>query len=187
MRYPVYIYPMPEFMREYFYDIYFLLDEFTCYYHTLQMAIELEEYFKNELPQTAENWLSYFGSVLAYYHAYAEFKLFILTYLLVAKEYYPKDYRLIMANKQFKKAFKAVDSNFAALINDFLNRKQKLIIQWLAAQGMKVKETDDSLFIYQGDNSGGAEGRGHLKQGYNIVIKEMEKQKYRDILRELAK
>lgn len=51
--------------------------------------------------------------------AYAEFRYYILTYMLYAKDKHPDVYQGIVNNQEFKNAFKSVDNCFSGNIQKF--------------------------------------------------------------------
>jgi len=183
VRYKTYIYPRWD-NAESFKDFCSLIEEFNCYYHQTRTDMELLDFWKNELEQTAANWLEYFANCFSSYYAYAEFKLYILTYLLVAKEHYPDIYKLIMVNSQFKRVFLEIDKKYSGLIHDFFNNKKKMIEQWLIEQGFETEE--DSSFFWIKDKSG-SNGKGHYLGTYKSYVKEMEKHEYQALMAEMAR
>jgi hypothetical protein len=187
-RYEIYIHPGTSRAPGAFYDFYTLFDEFHAYYHGSRTIVDMIPYYQKELPQTSDTWVSFFGKTFSSCLGYYEFKLYMLVYLLMAKQQYPEVYALIMSNTQFKKAFREIDERFARLINDFLEQKIKHIKEWLASQGFEVEESRWKNEEYiDFTKNGNTQGALHFRALYSMFAAEMEKQKYQPILRELAR
>ncbi|MDK2821461.1 MAG: hypothetical protein PWP31_1426, partial [Clostridia bacterium] len=105
--------------------VYGLLNEFTAYYYGVKADYELYDYYMT-LKQTPETWLNYIGNIEGQYISYAEFKFYILKYLIYAKEKHPDIYDEIIKNKEFKIAFNTIDQKFYNLINNYFNKKKEL-------------------------------------------------------------
>ena len=90
---------------------YGLLDEFTAYYWGFLDEQLLQGY-------NAELGLST-NSVTNTYLAYAEFRYYILHYLLFAWDYDRDVYNGIVNNKNFRRAFSAIDDAFGPLADNF--------------------------------------------------------------------
>jgi hypothetical protein len=186
-RYEIYIHPGTSRAPGAFYDFYTLFDEFHAYYHGSRTIVDMIPYYKSELPQTFDTWALFFGHAFSQMLGYYEFKLYMLVYLLMAKQQYPEVYRMITTNTQFKKAFREIDERFARLITDFLEQKIKHITEWLASRGFEIEETvwKNQEYINFKKN-GKTQGALHFRALYNMFAAEMEKQKYQPILRELT-
>jgi hypothetical protein len=102
--------------------IYGLLNEFTAYYCDRRLSYDLYDYYRLELPQTAETWLDYLSGASGTYPAWAEFRYFILTYLLHARETRPDIYRQILADRRLREAFTQNDDAFMSLLRDYNRR-----------------------------------------------------------------
>ncbi len=87
------------------YGVYGMLDEFTAYCWGNQDDI-LQENFRSEI---GRQMTSFSNSFLAY----AEFRYYILHYMLYAREHYPDVYADILDNDLFRQAFSTVDRKFA--------------------------------------------------------------------------
>ena len=86
------------------YGVYGMLDEFTAYCWGNENDI-LQKDFQSENGLYIWNSNSFL--------AYAEFRYYILHYMLYAKEHYPAVYKGIMGNTQFLQAYSKVESQFA--------------------------------------------------------------------------
>lgn len=163
--------------------IYGLLDEFNAYYHGTKTAFDMMRYYKKHMENTDKTWFKYLQSVYGTYYAYAEFKLFILTYLLYAKNNYPGVYRDIMNNRAFIKVFIKVDKNYSRLIKEFF-KVRKGIFSMLRKKGYTVSDSDRFTRI----------GKGYMRRGignfisrYRAYMKEINRYKFRQMMRLINK
>ena len=93
--------------------VYGLLDEFASYCWQLNNHVKLIP-FRGE--KTYVQWGSYLN--------YMEFRYYILSYLLYAREHYPELYEEITDNEAFCRAFTAIDERFAGFVQDYLTAKR---------------------------------------------------------------
>ena len=84
---------------------YGMLDEFTAYCWGLHNTIAQKE-FRESNDLVKKGYSNDFVS-------YAEFRYYILHYMLYAKEHYPEVYSGILNNDSFRKAFSTIDSMFS--------------------------------------------------------------------------
>lgn len=96
------------------YGVYGMLDEFTAYCWGNQDDI-LQKDFRSAIGRQKT---SYSNSFLAY----AEFRYYILHYMLYARKHYPDVYADILDNALFRQAFSTVDSKFAGFAEKQKNR-----------------------------------------------------------------
>lgn len=88
--------------------IYGLLNEFAAYCWLTNNELKMYDYrAANHDAQLTDGWV-----------AQAEFKYFILSYLLYAKEEYPAVYRDIMNNEGFRLAFSSIDATFTKVVEE---------------------------------------------------------------------
>ncbi len=86
---------------------YGLLDEWTAYCWGFNNSVTLYPYVKeNNLAVSGDNT----------YTAYAEFKYYILQYMLYAEENYPDVYEEVLNNSAFRQAYVTIDGIFSGLI-----------------------------------------------------------------------
>ena len=93
--------------------IYGLLDEFNAYYKGVQAKYDFRNHINDSL------YLA--GIVVSEMQAYYEFKYYILTYLIYAEEKYNSKFNAILNNGDFKAVFRYIDTNYATLVNKFIN------------------------------------------------------------------
>jgi hypothetical protein len=137
------------------------------------------DYYKNETSGSIEDWQSFMSNVDASFYAYAEFKFYILRYLMYARKHKKDIYEGILSNTSFKNAYQLVDVEYAKLISDYFSLRTKLLSK-LQEQGHEVEITEKFTFI---DGS----GTGNFTEVYNKLMKEMEKDQYLSIMTELKK
>ncbi len=94
--------------------VYGIFNEFTAYCWGTVDSLRTYDYTQANSPQMGgdNEWISH-----------AEFRYFILTYMLYAKEHHPDVYNGIMANKNFLRAFKTVDSIFETAVGTLQGKK----------------------------------------------------------------
>jgi len=176
-RYRIYIHPSKPDLGTQQHGVYGLLDEFNAYYQGTRAAFRCAPFFREQGGQTPGVWLDFFDTVHSTYFARAEFKLYILRYLLRARTKAPKTYRLIMGNAEFRRAFTRVDSLYGALIEEF-TRMKEATLEALGQAGYRIKVDNRYVFI-------GNEGRGHFGDVVRKLEREMERPAYRELLTEL--
>ena len=76
--------------------IYGLLDEWEAYYWTLRTDVSLLSYYERQKEVSMEDVVYVVSRVDDWYHAYLEFKCFMLQYLLYARAHAPEAYQGIM-------------------------------------------------------------------------------------------
>ena len=89
--------------------IYGLLNEFAAYCWGNNDMVKTFDYLNRRSSNAYDNE----------FVSYAEFRFWILSYLLYAKENHPDVYQGILDNAAFRQAFTAVDAKFAQVIQDF--------------------------------------------------------------------
>ncbi len=109
--------------------IYGLLDEFNAYSWSTRTNLEL---IRNYWPTVAAGLdLSAINTILSRsddnYHAYLEFRYFILKYLIQAKTVRAEVYAGIMGNKSFAQAFRTIDKAYAACAAEELKASIDLV------------------------------------------------------------
>jgi hypothetical protein len=127
-----------------------LLDEWNAFCHQTLMAFETKEFYERESFQDAKHWEGFFSNYYDSYHAYPEFKYFILKYLQYAKYKHPKVYEQIMLNPAIKTIYSEIDKRYTQVIKDF-EKYKPLVIQFLGKKGIQITEEEHNghtiLFI----------------------------------------
>jgi hypothetical protein len=176
-RFSTYIYPSAENQSTQQDGVYALLDEWNAYYLGMKTLNELIPYAKKSMEPTADNWKEYFFNINSDFIAYIEFKLYIANYLVYAKISHPDMYDKIIANKDFIKAYNAVDKAYGAQVDKYLTDKKSLI-DYLNSNGLNVSEDETSINF-------GQDGIGNYVYKYKRVILELQKEKYASVFADL--
>ena len=157
--------------------IYGFLEEFNSYYQGCLFSYNIYPFFRDELEQTRDTWHGYISNLMGSYNAYAEFKYYILTYLLYAQELNSGIYNDIMNNEPYRIAFTIIDDNFSNLI-DMIDRRCENLVIFLNERGFNAEIKDDIFYINN-------YGIVLMRDEYNMLMKEMEKPQYREMLSNL--
>ncbi len=152
---------------------YGLLNEFAAYCWGCNTDVSMLDYYLTQ-PQSAENWLSYVQNAAGSISAYAEFRYFILHYMLYAREHHPDVYASVMANKAFLDAFTLVENKYASVVADYLANLDRVKAA-AEAMGLRAFRSNDAFFI-------GSRGVGLNLEDYDLLMAEMEKPEYRQML-----
>ena len=108
-RFDTYVDSDNEYMASRQHGAYGLLNEFTAYYWGFHNNWLMDDYVQEyDLDCNA----LYSNEFLAY----AEFRFYILRYMLYAKDNYPDVYAGILANDSFRSAFTSIETQFGALV-----------------------------------------------------------------------
>ncbi len=179
---------VPESLRTFRYDtyvgegaevdsnvngIYGLMNEFTAYSWGSLTDISLYEYFLDQ-PLTAENWLKYVSIASGSYYAYSEFKFFILSYMLYAKENYPEIYEQTMNNQALLDAFQIVEIRYRATVEQYFANLDSLA-EYLEANGLDTRHENGYFYISTG---GSYSGGGTFEETYTLLENAMQAPEY---------
>ncbi len=113
-RFPVYIDTDVDSKASRQEGVYGLLDEFTAYYWGFHDTVMLEPF----VDQDGEYRFNFAST----YYSWAEFRYYILKYILYAKDHYPDVYQGIVDNEDFGAAFTAIDSKFRKTLQVYFDR-----------------------------------------------------------------
>ncbi len=116
-----------------------LLDEWNAFYHQTWLAFESKEFYERESYQDANHWEGYFSNYYDSYHAYVEFKYYILKYLQYAKHKYPKIYEKIVLHSEAKAIYKEIDERFRKVLEEF-NQYKPLVFKFLEKKGIPIAQ-----------------------------------------------
>jgi len=168
-----------------------LLNEFTAYYFGTKTAYNLYNYYLStvrnmSLDTKIDAWSRYLGLIDSTHYAYAEFRYYMLKYLLYAKEKHPDIYNGIMANKEFKIAFNTIEQEYYNLIQLYFNRIDEFV-KFLQDSGCKVWEEDGKIMIKYSTEGGSTITRSKSLSTnvYHMLMDEMNKPEYQEIIKEL--
>ena len=98
---------------------YGFLDEMNAYYHGTKAMMDMMPYFKSTMPQTQKTWEKFILDTGDSMAGCLEQKMFLLRYLMYAEKKYPRIYRGIMENREFRKAYTRIESNINALLERY--------------------------------------------------------------------
>ncbi len=157
--------------------VYGLLNEFTAYYWGMHAQLSLYDYYKSS-KATVKQWQNFVNMCANDRLAYAEFKYFILQYLVYAKQNNRSVYDGIMGNAEFLKAYQTIEKNFAAQIRLF-EKRLKQLGELLAKSGYR---TEIGEYFYILDSRGKGTGIGIFQNQYDRLISELKKTRYQNIL-----
>jgi hypothetical protein len=177
-RFATYVFPSRAIMGTQVHGVYGLLDEFHAYYHGTKAIYDLKPFFETEVKQTSANWIVYFKNIYSTYYAYAEFRYFILKYLIYAKQTQPDVYERIMENKEFKDAFLKTDKAYATLISEF-NANKTIILKNLKAKGIVVTDKEDGITLDKYFAMS-------FKETYDFFMEAMKEQEFTDMMAALS-
>ncbi|SRR6056297_1080374 len=183
------------------FGVYGLIDELNAYYHQYKTAHNLVPYYKSQTKNILNAWIDNYYYADRSHRAYLEFKLYILKYLLYARDEERSVYRGVMNNTNFKKAFTSLDKAYAALVKDYYRTKET-IIPFLNKKGYRVYKQGNYL-MYPGEayqDSRNLSTKWHIDMKgkelssrldyYSKEIepleKELQKKEYKDLIKELA-
>jgi hypothetical protein len=122
--------------------IYGLLDEFDAYYQGTKVSYDLLGYCKENLFKNNSSSLNTFLIGLnGTYFAYYEFKYFIYTYLLYAKEKHPAIFKKITANNNFITAFNKINERYLKLAEKYPDMEKEV----KALTGMHLNSFSDTV------------------------------------------
>jgi hypothetical protein len=116
-----------------------LLNEYNAYYWTCKVVYDLYNYSRTEQPQTTKNWENWIDRAFNYYYSWAEFRYFILQYLIYAEKNEPNIYASMMNDRHLRKAFTEIDDRFTVLIQDLLHRLAVELPTHLNSYNIKVR------------------------------------------------
>lgn len=152
---------------------YGLLNELTAYYWGTNTSVKLFDYYKTQSP-TIDEWFDCITAATSSYFAYAEFRFFILYYLLYARDNDSEVYQDIISNDNFRLAFTTIDEKFEELVEEMFEGIEE-IKEIVESSGVSVEESNNTLWF-------GNSGRGIFTEEYHLLMSEMEKSKYQEML-----
>lgn len=148
-----------------------LINEFSAYYWGLNTMSSLVDYYK--LYDTDNSgWEAYVTSLGNNMNAYAEFKFWILNYMIYAQKNHPDIYKAILENAGFCNAYTATETRFSALIDYNANRLES-INKYLSDKNHFIRLTDTYVRFCNLHRQFGVE-----LDDYKKLTDEMSKSKY---------
>ncbi|OHD54660.1 MAG: hypothetical protein A2Y33_02450 [Spirochaetes bacterium GWF1_51_8] len=178
-RFETYIYPADEYMSTQQDGVFGLLDEYNAYYHDAMTVYSLFDFYHDEMKQDDATWTTYVGLCAGTYLAYAEFRYWILTYMIYAKDKQSAIYKDIIGNKLFRQVFTKIDARFTGLMTA-IDKRLENVAEILNDMGYEAEYADGNFSI------GGA-AMGFERDSFDMLLKEMQKPAYKKMLTELNK
>lgn len=157
--------------------VYGLLEEWNAYYHGTKTSFLSYDYYKNKNNNSPTDLLEYMQSVDGTFFAHAEFKFYILEYLLYARNNYPIIFKNILSNTAFKKAYKEINADFTNLIMNY-QEKRSVILSELKNEGHNVELTDKWTKI-------GNSGIGNYMDSYKLLMNELSSNTYQKLEKQI--
>jgi hypothetical protein len=154
------------------YGAYGLINEFCAYYWGLQGTSSLMGYYRENAKEAAV-WQYYVKSLGNNMDAYAEFKYWILRYMVYAKKNYPSVYKELLNNEAFCNAYTAIETQFAALIEENLEQLSELN-DFLEPYGYTI--IPDGYVMFSSDGGNSSSGGGGA--AYELLMEELKKDTY---------
>ena len=160
--------------------VYGLLNEFSACYWGLNTMSSLMDYYK-EYDTDNTCWKAYVTSLANNMNAYAEFKYWILSYILYAKDNHPKTYKAIIQDRGFCTAYTIMNEQFTTLINDNL-AAHNTINDYLSDRNCAIVASD-GIYFYEGNTFSGKDLHDFI-----TLMKEMNSDsRYSDISKIIEK
>ncbi|MCI8647279.1 MAG: hypothetical protein HFE76_10965 [Firmicutes bacterium] len=161
---------------------YGLLNEFMAYRAGMKTTVSLYSYFADK-KASWDVWTGFISGCESNKLAYGEFKYYILHYLYYAKKHQPAVYKGIVNNRNFCKAYRIIESNYAKQIRLYETNLKKMK-KILEKRGYRVTISKDFVTVYNSRGTG--EGRGRFTADYNRLKKQCSKSKYASIHKKLV-
>lgn len=162
-RYNVYVGAPSENLGANIEGVYGLLNEFMAYLWGMNNVLSMYGYYKAQ--NLDEAYWEYYYKGMNCRQAYAEFRFYILTYLLYARDSHPEYYNEIINNAAFRNVFKIIDTGFINSIKAF-EAGVNDIIATCAQNGKNAYIKNGSLYI-------GSRGVGIDEKDYSVLMEEM--------------
>jgi len=168
-----------------------LLDEFVAYYQGTKVACDLVEYCKDALYKDDPRiFIDPMGEIYANSLAYYEFKYFIYTDLLYAKDKYPDRYGKMIKNKEFILTFNKIDTLFSKLL-ERIHIIENDLDAFLKNKGSGFNKDNGKSWIDYKEMPTSSTVRTSSIGNYSDVISlltlELEKKKYGKLEKEVFK
>jgi hypothetical protein len=151
--------------------VYGLMDEFSAYYWGLKACSDLMGYYRKNAGELSV-WGAYVSALGNNMTAYEEFKYWILRYMVYAKKNYPSVYQSLLKDEAFCNAYTAIETQFAALIEENIERIPDLN-EFLEPYGYTIALNENSIYCYNGGS-----GTGVSLADYELLQKELKKDTY---------
>lgn len=153
--------------------IYGLMNEFNAYGCGLNNTVALYDFYRANA-KSVDDWFQYVSQGANDRMAYAEFRYYMLTYMLYAKDKHPDVYQGILSNQGFKNTFRLVDDWFTGNVQKYEGTLSDLKQRFESA-GHRVQIEGDWFRV------DGA-GIGIFGGDYQKLMKAIDAEKYQTVL-----
>ncbi|WP_420572684.1 hypothetical protein [Kordia sp.] len=175
-RYETYVNTNEEYLGTQQHGIYGLLEEWSAYLNGFRTSIRNFSAYKKLGMEGLKGYLEDTGSIKI---TYPEFKCYMLHYLSYARKNNPGIYQQIIQNKDFKKAYHAIDNRFVKLMK--AHEKNIALIQAEVIKSGLAFELKDN-FYWLGNN-----GIGAYQQEYNTLATHVSTPIFKNVLADLKR
>jgi hypothetical protein len=158
--------------------LYGMMDEWSAYYQGARTTVEMWPWVRDEVGNDQWSLINYAVQLDDSITPHAEFKLYILHYLLYAREHHPEVYRAAMANTELKAAFADLDRAYGALVAS-IAELEPVMLETARDRGAPVSKRDGVLYI------GSSGQRPENAVVYRAVLAHLAETPYQDLLAEL--
>ena len=128
------------------YGIYGLLDELAAYYQDSKTTLDLWPWVRDEAPAEGRVVLNYLVLLDDLPMALHELELYILHYLVHAKEHRPEIHDAVVGNAAFREAFNAVRDGYAALAARAAEL-EPTVYAFAQGRGVDAERKDGTIFL----------------------------------------
>ncbi len=161
--------------------VYELLNEWTAYYWESSVCMDILPLFV-EAGQI-EGYYDFFQGYISSYTGAAEFRFYLMSYLLYARINRPEIYSEIYANSPFKDAVRIIDLMTYRKYTEFFILKSE-ISDALSKERVQLKEDDKLLtFTFQDTSSTKVKT---LSGDYTYLVKLMRQEKFKTVVKEFG-
>lgn len=158
--------------------IYGLLNEFSAYSWGMNNNVKMFAYH-DSFDDNYHTWEWFLRNGESNRLAYAEFKYYILQYMIYAKKYHPDVYKELLKNKKLMSAYAATEKNFAKSVKVYKGERDQ-IAEKIRANGYVVDYSNEVIIIR--DATGNLVGYvGFLNDDTKPLTKELSKKKYKNM------
>jgi hypothetical protein len=155
--------------------VYGLLEELAAYYQGSRTTVDFWPWVRDEAPADGRVALNYVVALDATLAPYAEFKLFILHWLLHAREHHAEIHAAVLANDEFRRAFAALDDAYGTLVAA-VAALEPAVHEFARDCGVEVERRDGRLVI------GGHPQRPEEAAPHRAVLARLAQEPYVSIL-----
>ncbi len=176
-RYETYVSPSAESQSTQTRGVYGLLDEFTAYHYSARTSVDFWPWIRDEAPINLNLMVAYVVDLHESAVPYAEFKLYILHYLLHARTHHPEMYEGIIASQGFREAFQATDEAYGSLLQDAA-ALEPTVHEFAQSFGVSAELRSGRLFLHGSPTD-------YRPPEYEAILRHLDSEPYREILQDL--